>query len=68
MNVAIEMYRNAKGREADVLFSGTSVIRMIPESAPKIRKERIINEFMIFFIRSTSISSDSYYSSDLSLN
>jgi len=63
MNVAIEMYRNAKGREADVLLSGTSVIKMIPESAPKIRKERIINEFMICVIRSTSISSDSYYSS-----
>jgi hypothetical protein len=51
------MYRNAKGRETDVLFNGTSVIRMIPERAPKIRKEKIISEFMMCLIRSTSIPS-----------
>jgi hypothetical protein len=59
----MEIYRNAKGRETDVLFNGTSVIRMIAESAPKMRKERIISEFMMCFIRFTSIPSDSYNTS-----
>ena len=63
MKVAVEIYKNAKGRETDVLFSGVSVIRMIPESAPKIRNERIISEFMMCFIRSTSIPCDSYSAS-----
>jgi hypothetical protein len=61
--VAMEIYRNAKGRETEVWDRGTSVIRMIPESAPKMRKERIISEFMICIIRLTSIPSDSYNTS-----
>jgi hypothetical protein len=61
--VAKEMYRKAKGRETDVCVRGTSVIRMIPERAPKIRKERIISEFMICIIRLASIPSDSYNTS-----
>ena len=59
IKVAMEIYRNAKGRETDVFDSGTSVIKMIPERAPKMRKERIISEFMMCLIRSTSIPSDS---------
>jgi hypothetical protein len=61
--VAVEIYRNANGRATDVLFSGTSVIRMIPERAPKMRKEKIISEFMMCLIRSTSIPRDSYNAS-----
>jgi hypothetical protein len=56
----MEIYKNAKGRETDEFVNVTSVIRMIPESAPKMMRERIINEFMMCLIRSTSISSDSY--------
>jgi hypothetical protein len=56
----VEINRNAKGRETDALFRGASVIRMIPESAPKIRNERIISEFMMCVIRSTSIPDYSY--------
>jgi hypothetical protein len=59
----VEINKNAKGRETDELFRGTSVIRMIPERAPKMRKERIISEFMMCLIRSTSIPSDSYITS-----
>jgi len=55
------MYRNAKGRETEELFRGISAIRIIPERAPKMRKEKIISEFMMRIIRSTSISSYSYY-------
>jgi hypothetical protein len=61
--LAVEIYRNAKGRETDVFVSGTSVIKMIPESAPKMRKEKIISEFMMCLIRSTSIPSNSYNTS-----
>jgi hypothetical protein len=63
----MEIYRNAKGRETDVLFNGTSVIRMIPDRAPKMRKERIISEFMMCLIRSTSIPSYSYIALRLKL-
>ena len=58
-NVVSEMKRKAKGRATVPLFRGTSVIMMIAAKPPKIRNDKIINEFMICLIRITSISDSS---------
>lgn len=60
MKVARNMNRNANGSDTVVLDNRTSVIMMIPMRPPKIRRERIISEFMMCFIRSTSISCVSF--------
>lgn len=56
MSVTIEMNMNANGRDTVALFKLTSVIKMIANRPPKMRNDRIIREFMICLIRSTSIS------------
>jgi hypothetical protein len=60
MKVIMNINRKANGNDTVVLDNRTSVIMMIPKRPPKIRKERIIREFMMCFIRSTSISCVSY--------
>jgi hypothetical protein len=55
MSVINEMNRNAKGRATVGLVSSTSVIRIIADKPPKIRKLSIIREFSTCRIRSTSI-------------
>ena len=60
MKVTMNMNKKANGSDTVVLDNGTSVIKMIPIRPPKIRRERIISEFMMFFIRSTSIPCVSY--------
>ena len=47
---------NANGRDTVALFKSTSEMRMIANRPPNIRTDRIIREFMICLIRSTSIS------------
>jgi hypothetical protein len=56
----MNMNKKANGSDTVGLDNGTSVIKMIPIRPPKIRRERIISEFMMFFIRSTSIPCVSY--------
>ncbi len=60
MKVTTNMNRKANGSDTDGLDNGTSVIIMIPKRPPKISRERIISEFMMCFIRCTSISCVSY--------
>jgi len=60
MKVIMNMNRKANGSDTVVLDNRTSVIMMIPIRPPKIRRERIISEFMMCLIRSTSISCVSY--------
>lgn len=47
---------NANGRDIVALFKPTSVMKMIASRPPNMRNDRIIREFMICLIRSTSIS------------
>ena len=56
MKVTENMKRNANGSATLVRVNGTSVISMIPARPPQIRRESIIIEFMMCFIRCTSIS------------
>jgi hypothetical protein len=51
----MEMNINANGRETVALFKCESVMSKIANNPPKMRNERIIREFMICLIRSTSI-------------
>jgi hypothetical protein len=60
MKVTKNMNRKAKGSDTVALDIGASVIMMIPTSPPKTRRERNISEFMMCFIRFTSISCVSY--------
>jgi hypothetical protein len=59
IKVVSEMKRKAKGRATVPFVRGTSVIMRIAAKPPKIKNDRIINEFMICLIRITSISDSS---------
>jgi len=64
INVVSEMKRKANGRATVAFVRLTSVIMIITDRPPKIRNDRIIKEFKIFLIRSTSISNSSKEVSD----
>jgi hypothetical protein len=56
IRVTMEINMNANGSETDTLFNPVSVISTIATSPPKMRNDRIISEFIMCLIRSTSIS------------
>lgn len=58
----MEMKRNAKGNDTELVLSGVSVITIIAARPPKIRKEMIITEFSTCRTLSVFILSGSVYS------